>query len=127
MNIFERAARGKFRFRFTSGELTVEQLFDLSLPRLDTIARGVNSELKSVTEESFISTTPHPSQSELECKLEIVKHVIASKLADQKAAEIRAANAEKRRRLLDALSAKEDAELTGLSKEDLIKQIEALG
>lgn len=136
MNVFERAARNKYRFSSVKGELTVEQLWDLPLvdnrvtrdvkADLDTVARTINSELKSMAEESFVNLKPDPRKGHLEAKLEIVKHIIASKLADQQAAEKRANTIEKRRRLVEALAAKEAQEMTQMSKDDILKQLEEL-
>lgn len=58
--------------------------------------------------------------------LEIVKHVIASKLATQEAIRNRAAKAAMRQKVLDALADKQDAELKGLSVEELQKKLAEL-
>lgn len=132
MNIFEIATRKKFRFASSKGDLTVEQLWDLPListksgADLDTIARAVNIELKSVTEESFVQVRPDPRKTELEQKLELVKHVIGVKLADQERIKATAERAEKRRKLLDALAAKDDQALASASREDILKQLAEL-
>lgn len=128
-NIFERATRKKFRFPSTKGDLTVEQLWDLPLTSrmagfdLDTIARGINTALKSVTEESFVQIKPDPRKADLETSLEIVKHIIAVKLKAQEDTKLAMERAEKRRKLIEALGAKEGEELQKMSKEDIIKQL----
>lgn len=126
-NIFETASRSKFRFAFTKGEITTEQLWDLSLTDLDTIAKLVNTNLKAITEDSFVKVTRNTaSQRTLETKLEVLKHIIAVKLdeADQRqAASTRAA---KRATLLEALAAREAQELSQASKDDLLKQLAEL-
>ncbi len=133
MEIFERAARGKLRFPSAAGELTTEQLWDLPLTAtrsagldLDKIARAVNAELKSIAEGSFVSLTPDPRQTELELKLDVLKHVIASKLAARTAAETAAANAERKRKLLSALATKEESTLAGMSREQIEAEIAKL-
>jgi hypothetical protein len=131
MNIFERAARGKYRFSSGKGQLTVEQLFDLPLQggqaNLDDIAIALDRTLEEAAPRSFVSQTSADSQrSELEAKLDIVKHVIASKLAAQAAAETRAAKAEKRRRILEVLDRKDNEALEGKSRDELIAELEAL-
>ena len=133
MNLFERASRNKYRFESPKGELTTEQLWDLPLiaggptrdvkADLDTVARTIHSELKSMEESSFVNTTPDTRKTHLEAKLEIVKHVIASKMADKEAAEKRVATIEKRRKLIEALAAKEEQELTQMSKDEIMKQL----
>ena len=136
MNLFERATRQCFRFPSAKGDLTVEQLWDLPLVNksatrdvkadLDTVARTINSELKSMAEESFVSTNPNPRKGVLEAQLEIVKHIIAVRLSEAEAAAKRMENIEKRSKLIEALAAKEDQELSQMSKDEIVKQLEAL-
>jgi hypothetical protein len=136
MNLFERATRQCFRFPSVKGDLTVEQLWDLPLVNksptrdvkadLDTVARTINSELKSMAEESFVSTNPNPRKGVLEAQLEIVKHIIAVRLSEAEAAAKRMENIEKRSKLIEALAAKEDQELSQMSKDEIVKQLEAL-
>jgi hypothetical protein len=134
MNIFERASRAKLRFPSSVGDLTSEQLWDLPLtatkgsrPDLDGVARAVHTELKSIEEGSFVNVAPDPRKTELELKLEIVKHVIANKLADAAAAAKRTETAERKRKLLAALASKEEQALSGMTKEQLEAEIAALG
>lgn len=132
MDIFERASRAALRFSSSIGDLTTEQLWDLPLtakserPNLDKLARAVNSELKSIEEGSFVNTKPDPRKSELELKLDILKHVIAAKIATAEAAEKAAENAERKRKLLGALAAKEESELAGMSREQIEAEIAKL-
>ena len=130
MNIFETATRKKFRFDSEVGALTTEQLWDLPLLRrrgqqvdLDSVARAVAAELRKVTTESFVQVDTSPRKGELETKLEIVKHVIAVRQAEAAAAQKRVENANKRRKLLDALESAEAKEMSEMSKEDLLKQL----
>lgn len=131
MNVFERAARGKYRFPSGKGQLTVEQLFDLPLQggqaNLDDIAIALDRTLEEAAPRSFVSqSTASAARSELEAKLDIVKHVIASKLADRAAAETRAVKADKRRRLLEILERKDSEALESKSRDELLAELEAL-
>lgn len=132
MNIFERAARGKIRFSSPIGDLTTEQLFDIPLTArpdrasLDTMARAVHSELKSIDEGSFVVLKPDPRKADLELHLDILKHVIDAKLSAKAAAEKAAENAERKRRLLAALESKQESELAGMSKEEIEAEIAKL-
>lgn len=123
MNIFERAARKRLRFTSDRGALTTEQLFSLTLTQLDTIARSVNTALKAEGEESFIETTRNTAQDDLTLRLDILKHVIATKQAAAAAAETRAERAARRRRLEEALANKKDAKLLEMSEEELEKEL----
>lgn len=132
MNIFERATRAKLRFSTKVGELATEHLFDLPLTsrtkeNLDRLARQVHSELKDMDEVSFVDTRPDPLKTELELKLEILKHIIESKLKDREAAEKAAETAERKRLLTEALVNKQGEAVNQMSEEDIKKELAALG
>ena len=132
MNIFERAARGKWRFVSEKGQITPEQLFDLPLqgavPNLDSIAIGLDQELNRSNVKSFVSESSDDKvRSELQGKLDMVKHVIKSKQADAEASKTRMDNAARRRRILEALDRKSDESLEKASEEELLKELAELG
>jgi hypothetical protein len=131
MNIFEQASRLKLRFNSLKGELTTEQLWDLPLQAknscdLDTVAKAVNQALLSVTTESFVSTTVSPAQPKLALALEVVKHVIAVKIAENEASRKAVERAAQRQKLLGALANKQEQELQGLSAEEIGKRLAEL-
>ena len=110
MNIYERASRNKLRFDSMAGHLTVEQLWDLPLSTtrpqvsLDQLAQSVNSRLTSATTESFVNPKPNPEAKLYQLQLDILKHIIESKLADKEAATTRAAKATQRAKLQGILN-----------------------
>lgn len=126
MNYFKLAARRKTRFPSVKGDLTAEQLYSLSLKDLDATARAINTELKSLTEDSFIDLKPDPRRGHLSDALELVKEVIADVQADAERAANRQKKAELRRALTDALAQKQGEALSKASIEDLQKQLAAL-
>lgn len=131
VQIFEQASRQKLRFPSNRGELMTEQLWDLPLQSkggfdLDSVAKAVNAQLKSVTEESFVSNGSNPAKVKLTLMLDVVKHIIAVKLAENEAARNKAANAAERQKLLDALGDKQTEELKGMSKDQLLARIAEL-
>jgi len=132
-NIFEYATRNKLRFASPRGEMTLEQLWDIPLRgaagdqfNLNTIAKTISKALKDVSEENFVETTKTVRHTKLEIALELVKHVIDTKLGEEKAAETRAANKQKKEKLLAILAEKQDGKLSALSEKELQKQIAAL-
>jgi uncharacterized small protein (DUF1192 family) len=133
VNIFERASREDLRFDSPRGELTVSQLWQLPLtstvenkPNLDGIARSVNKTLKSITEDSFVNTTPDPRRDTLTLQLDILKHIITTKM-EENAASLAAANKKSEMARLQAILAKKKDEQTeGLSVEELEARIAAL-
>lgn len=132
MEIYKIAAQKGIRFPSNRGDLTVEQLFSLSLRSgdgfdLDIVARTINNDLKGLTEESFVEDTrSNPRKTELEVSLEIVKDVIKTKQAEQQAALNRSQKAIERKKILDAMSQKKDAALTTASLEELEQKLAAL-
>lgn len=133
-DIYKFAAQNKLRFASNRGGsgLTIEQLFELPLKSptgldLDNVAKIVNTELKSMTEESFVEDASiNPRKVALEIGLAICKDVIATKQAENAAHRAKIDRAEKRRKILDAINAKDDAALTTATKEELEKQLAAL-
>jgi cytochrome P450 len=123
-NLFEIAFRRKYRFPSVVGELTTEQLWDLPLTStrgacLDNVAKTVSGNLKMVSDESFVVTTPNPRKGELENMLEIIKHVIAVKIEDRRRADAAADRADKRRKLIEALANKQDDAIKNLSEDEI--------
>jgi hypothetical protein len=130
-NIFEQATRNKFRFASVRGNITTENLWDLPLESrdgfdLDSVAKAVNSDLKSVTEESFVKTTANPIQEILETKLEIVKYIISVKQTEAEAAKAVLAKHRQRAKLVEILARKQDASLESLTEEQIREKIDAL-
>lgn len=129
MDIFETASRKKLRFPTAIGDLTVEQIWDLPLTatndrtNLDGLARETNRELKSLAEESFVDEKPDPRKDDLALKLDILKHVIGIRLAERDSAKKAVENAERKKRLLAALAAKDEQDLAGMSREDIEAEI----
>jgi hypothetical protein len=132
LNAFVTAIREKYRFSSARGELVLEQLWALPLTSnsgfsLDDIARDIARQLRESGEESFVPNgVVNKARALLQAKLDIVKYVIDTKLAENAAQRAKLEKQEKRARLLDALRTKEDQEITAASKEDLLKQLAAL-
>ena len=78
-NIFEYAAKNKLRFPFR-GSITTEDLYDLSPANLDSIYKTLSREAKKNEEESLLADKT-ADDVQLGVKIEIVKHIVAEKLA----------------------------------------------
>lgn len=130
--IYKFAAKNALRFPSKRGELTVEQLFQLPLKSqsgvdLDTIAKSINAQLKGASEESFVEdVSADPRKNGLTVSLDILKDIIATKQAENRAATAKVQKAIDRKKILDAISAKKDEKLTQSSMEELEKQLAAL-
>ncbi len=133
-DLYKFAAQTALRFPSRVGELTVEQLFQLPLKStrpngadLDSTARTINGRLKEKTEESFVEdTAADPQRHALTVSLEIVKDVIATKQAENRAAAAKVTRAAERKKLLDAYNAKKDANLAAMPIEELEKKLAEL-
>lgn len=122
--LFERAARQKLRFSFR-GRLTPEDLWDLEVEDLDFIYKELRGEQKETCEESLISQ-PTKATSELNLKVDIVKHIVEVKLDEAERRKSRAENKLRKDRIAAILAEKQDAKLKDMSEEDLRKELESL-
>lgn len=131
MSNFKKAARLKLRFPSVKGLLTVEQLFDMPLTSksgfdLDSVAKQVNAGLRLASEDSFVNTKPNLEKDLNQLCLDIVKEVIADKIAENEANAKAVANRHEREKLLEVLQGKKDAALANLSEAELEERIRAL-
>lgn len=124
-NIFETASKIKLRISTGRGLLSVEDLWDLSLESLDTIAISVNKELKANQEESFIGKKTKANDI-LELKLEILKHIITVKLAEKQVKAQRAERNAKLAQLRELAISKQNEALAGSSLEEINNMIAEL-
>tara|TARA_Y100000310_G_scaffold307018_1_gene348755 strand:- start:35827 stop:36216 length:390 start_codon:yes stop_codon:yes gene_type:complete len=129
--MFEKATRLRLRFSTSNGVVSVEDLWDLPLQTaranrasLDLIAIDLDKQLKETT-TSFVSKRS-TSDTELQLKFDIVKHVISVKLAEREEKENKLAKEAKKAKILSLIEKKKDAELEGTSLEDLEKQLAEL-
>lgn len=130
-NIFEQATRQRLRFATCKGVMTTEDLWTMPLLskdgfNLDTVAQAVDADLSAVAKTSFVAKV-NPSKALHELKLEVVKFIIADKLAAQETASQAAARKAEKEKLLGVLDERKDAELKTLPTEELQARIKALG
>lgn len=109
MNIFEYAAKNKLRFPF-KGSITTEDLFDLSPADLDSIFKTLSREAKKNEEESLLADKKAEDKA-LDVKIEIVRYIVAEKLAAIEKAKKAAVNKAKAERIRSILAEKQDAAL----------------
>lgn len=126
-NVFLQASKQKLRLSTTSGLLAVDDLWDLSLKKLDQIAVETDSRLKKST-TSFLENPSRPSAEALDdaLRLEVLKVVIEVKQTENKTAREAAAKASQVAFLKDLLNQKELKNLQELSVEDIQKQLAEL-
>jgi hypothetical protein len=132
MELFAIAARQQFRWTTIKGLVSAEALWQMPLTAkdgfsLNDTAKNTNAELKAMAEESFVAEKPQPGRQAAEQKLEIVKYVIATKLAENETMRNAIAKKEEKQKLLALLDDKNNEELKKLSPAELRAKIEALG
>jgi hypothetical protein len=122
--MFEIAVRTKMRFPF-KGLVSVEDLWDLNVRDLDSIFKSLNSQLKQAKEESLLDMKTKQDE-ELELKIEIVKYIVKVKQEEENARLLAKAKKEQKQKIMEILSAKQDADLQNKSIEELTKMLEEL-
>jgi hypothetical protein len=130
-DLFIKATRRAYRWSSNRGDLTVEQLWDLPLSSrggfdLDHVGRTLLAEIKAMGEESLVETRPNPAKADAEARLEVLKFIIATRQEEARAAELRATRADQRRKVLDALAARDADDLSKASREELLARLEEL-
>lgn len=125
VNMFEVATRNKMRFPY-KGQISVEDLWDLSLPALDSVFKTLNSQMKQVKEESLLSTKSKADET-LELQINIVKYIVSVKFAEKEAREKATEKAAQRQRIMEIMAKKQDESLENASMEDLQKMLTELG
>lgn len=130
-DIFEQATRLKLRYETHRGVLSVEDLWDLDLisstkkVTLDSLAVTLYKEIKSSDEVSFVSDNSKKNDI-LQLKFDVVKHILDIKLEEKNQAKIAAERAQKKRKLLELISEKENEAFSNQSIEELRKQLAEL-
>lgn len=122
--MFEKASRLKIRFN-CKGFCSVEDLWDLPLRSLDSIFKQLNAEFKTQKEESLLDRKSQEDEI-LELKISLVRHVVEVRLQEQKAREDAATKAERKQKLLGIIAEKQDADLRGMSVEELTRLVDEL-
>jgi len=130
--MFEQATRQKLRFDSPKGLLSVEDLWDLPLTskaghaNLDDIAKDLNHQLKSSSEEISFVTPVESSNTTLQLEFNVVKHIIDVRVAERDKAALEAERRAKKQKIMAIIDQKQDEALSASSLEDLQKQLESL-
>lgn len=122
--MFETASRRKYRFPF-HGSINTEDLWDLSVQNLDLVFKALNAQVKQSSEESLLQTK-NPASQQLETQIAIVKHIVSVKLTEAETRRLASENAQKKQRIMEIISSKQDEELHSKSIEELSKMLDAL-
>lgn len=120
-NIFEYAVENKLRFPY-KGSVSVEDLYALTTVELDSIYKTLRREVKKANEESLLETKSDDDVV-LSVKIEIVKRIVAKKLAQIEARNKAIRDKEQNDKILAIIAQKQDEDLHNKSVEDLKKML----
>lgn len=116
-DLFKVATKKKYRFSY-KGQVTVEDLWDLSVEELDKIYKNLKSLQKNASEESLLQTVTKEDK-ELNNKIDIIKTIVTDKLAAKDRAMKAASQRAQNQRILEIMADKQDAALKEKSIEEL--------
>lgn len=132
MSMFEQALRLNLRFDSPQGGLDLEDLWGLPLTterpnkaNLNDIAKGIARQIKDAGDEDFVNPKSGADEK-LQLMLEIVKHVIQVKQAENAAAKDLSDRKARKARIMEIMARKEDQALEGKSLDELQTELAAL-
>ena len=123
--MFEIATRTKMRFPF-KGMVSVEDLWDLSVRDLDSIFKTLNAQVKKSQEESLLIAKTMEDEN-LAIQIEIVKHIVKTKLDEAETAKHSKELKDKKQKLMEMIAEKKDEALRNASVEELQAMLDNLG
>lgn len=121
VNIFEYASKNAIRFPY-KGMISTEDLWQLNVSALDSIYKALNKIKKESDEESLLQIKSK-TDIELEVKIEIVKYIVAYKLAEKEKRELEAENKKQKQKILEIIAKRQDTALENMSDEELNKKL----
>jgi hypothetical protein len=112
------------RFPF-KGSVSTEDLWDLSVENLDTIFKQLNVQVKRASEESLLNKKTQTDEA-LEIQIEIIKHIVGVKQAEEARRLQARAKREQKQKILAIMAEKQDADLQGKSLDELKAMLDGL-
>ena len=122
--LFEMATRSKLRFPSTKGELSVEDLWDLSDKDLDVVYKNLKDQEVKSSEESLLDDANVDPR--LTAAIGIVKYIFTTKRNERLAEKERINKKLTQRKYIDALSKKQDEAIEKMSEAELRAMIDSL-
>ncbi len=122
-NLFEMATRNKMRFPSTKGELSVEDLWDLSDKDLDVVYKNLKDQEVKSSEESLLDDAN--VDPKLTAAIGIVRYVFTTKRKEKLAEKERINKKQTQKKYIDALSKKQDEAIEKMSEAELRAMIDS--
>ena len=121
MENFKQATKQKLRFQTNKGVLSVEQLWDLSLTDLDSLAVSLQEAYENSKGKSFL-TKKSTKNATIKLQFDVCLDILQTKVEETEAAKELAENKAHNQKILQLIAEKKDDELKGKS----VKQLEAM-
>lgn len=122
--LFEMATRSKLRFPSTKGELSVEDLWDLSDKDLDVVYKNLKDQEVKSSEESLLDDAN--VDPKLTAAIGIVRYIFTTKRNEKLAEKERINKKLTQQKYIDALSKKQDEAIEKMSEAELRAMIDSL-
>ena len=122
--MFTKALRNKFRFPF-KGQITVEDLWDLSLDELNVVYKTLMKEVR-LRDEDSLPVIAAAKKTDVDTKIDIVKYIAEVKQQEDNDRKLAVARKVERDKLMAALAAKQDEALKNMSAEEIQAKLDAL-
>lgn len=123
-NLFEIATRNKMRFQSTKGELSVEDLWDLSDKDLDVVYKNLKDQEVKSSEESLLDDAN--VDPKLTTAIGIVKYIFTTKRNERLEAKELIDKKRNQQLYIDALSRRKLKDIDNMSVEELEAKIAEL-
>jgi len=120
--MYKDASKQGLRFNTQYGSLSVEQLWDVSVNDLDTLAVELEQEYKNSKGKSFIVKKTTKDKT-IKLRFDIVLDVLTTKVEEADALRDAAGIKEHNQKILSLIASKQDESLSNLSIEELEKQL----
>lgn len=121
MDNFKTATQQKLRFTTSKGQLSTEQLWDLSLEDLDALAVALEVEYNHSAKTSFLVKKSVKDKA-VKLRFDIVLDILNTKVSDNEAATEAREKKEHNKKIIELIAAKKDDALKGKS----VKELEAM-
>lgn len=120
--MYKEASRLKLKFATAKGNLTVDQLWDLSIEELDNLAVTLDTLYKESGKKSFIDKKSEKDKT-TKLRFDIVLDILNTKQEAAEKAQVRAENKEKNKKIIELIQSKKDKSLEGKSIKELEKML----
>lgn len=114
--MFQTASRKKYRYPY-KGNITTEDLWDLTLPQLDSVFASLMAEKDMTPAASLLSVSG--DTTDLDNKISIVRHIFTAKQTEAEARKAAKETSARKQRIAEIMAQKQDAALLNMTEAEL--------